>query len=146
MDRDLEGLLYCGGTTGVVVQLAVPVRPGTQGINGLDYVRRRLRVGEQRHAHWVRPPELRVEAGIGRCRGGTSSAGRTGCLRRREIEPHLCRRAAAGWRCVPILEHTIAAGHTDGDVQRLHTEITGQVGVTGGEPGRVDIGFEWERG
>src|SRR5207253_649757 len=121
MDRDLEGLLDCGCTTGVVVQLAVPVRPETESINGLAYGHRPLRVGEQRHAHWVRPPELRVEAGIGRCRGGTSSAGRTGCLRRREIEPHLCRRAAAV-DAIPILEHTHPAVHADCDVQRLRAE------------------------
>src|SRR6266403_5947068 len=122
MDCDLERL---HDFRAVIVELAVPVRPHVQGIDGLAYGHRPLGARAQRHAHWVRPAELRVETS----RTGT---GRSGCLRRREVEAHglIVRRAAA---VVLVLERTRAAGHADGDAKGLHAEITSQTGVSRGE-------------
>ena len=135
LDRDLEGL---HDFQTAVASLAVPVRPHARGINNLAYGHRALWIGGQRHAHWVRPPESRIEA-------SRACAGRTGCLRRREVESHTFRVGGAA-AVVLILERTHAAVDLDGDLQRLAAEITGQTGVSGGEQCRVDIGFEWERG
>jgi hypothetical protein len=133
LDRNLEGLQ---DFQTVVAELAVPVRPHARGVNGLAYRHRRLGVGEQRHAHWVRPPELCEET-------GRAGAGRTRCPRRREVEPHVfpVGQAAA---VVLILERTRAAGHLDGDVQRLAAEIPGQTVLSGREQRGIDVGFEWE--
>src|SRR5260370_41601511 len=63
-----------------VVFLAVPVGPEAKGIDRLAYSHLPLGVRHQWHAHPVRPPESRVET-------GRAGAGRTGCLRRRKVEP-----------------------------------------------------------
>src|SRR3989442_15671386 len=108
MDRYNEGL---HDFQTVVVELAVPVRPHVHGIDRLAYGHRPLGVSDQRHAHWVRPPELREEA-------GRTGAGRTGRLRGREVEPHAFRVGGAA-AVVLILDRTRAAGHAAGDSPRL---------------------------
>src|SRR5437016_4034897 len=72
----------CRDFRAVGAELAVPVRPEGRVHDGLAYRHRGLRVGRERHTQWVRPPELRIEA-------GRTGAGRAGRLRGREVETHV---------------------------------------------------------